>query len=292
MIKSMTGFGQGSVEGADFKVTLDLRTVNNRNLDIHLRLPQELAALEPRLKKQVQESLKRGRVDVNVSVTQTRPVTMELNRPLIRGYLDALNVMREEFGLGGELDLNGIVRLPGIFLTQNGGAQVEEPVTAGVEQALGKALEALQRMRAVEGRELGAELASRLAIIESQIPTVEAQAGKLTDLYRERLEKRIRELLDGRGNVDETRLAQEVAYLAERSDITEEITRLRSHTAQFRELIAQGGEVGKKLDFILQEMNREANTILSKSNDIAIGDAAIVIKTEVEKLREQVQNVE
>ena len=129
-------------------------------------------------------------------------------------------------------------------------------------------------------------------MIESQIPTIEASASQLPAAYRERLEKRIKDLMSERGAVDEARLAQEIAYLAERSDITEELARLRSHVSQFGELISKGGEVGKKLDFILQEMNREANTILSKSNNISIGDAAIIIKTEVEKLREQVQNVE
>jgi len=292
MIKSMTGFGQGSYEGADFKVTLDIRTVNNRYLDTHLRLPQELSGLENRLKKQVQEALKRGRVDITVSLTQTRPISMELNRPLIRGYLESVNIVREEFGLSGELDINSLIRLPGVFQNQNGSSQTDETIPAGIQSALAQALDALQQMRALEGKELAAELASRLGIIEAQIPTIEANASQLPLIYRERLEKRIKELMNERGAVDETRLAQEIAYLAERSDITEELARLRSHVSQFGELISKGGEVGKKLDFILQEMNREANTILSKSNNISIGDAAIIIKTEVEKLREQVQNVE
>jgi len=217
---------------------------------------------------------------------------MELNRPLIRGYLESVNIIRDEFGLSGELDINSLVRLPGVFQTQNGGSQTDESVAAGVQSAMTQALKTLQQMRSVEGNELGAELSSRLNIIDAQIPTIEASASQLPETYRERLEKRIRDLMSERGAVDETRLAQEVAYLAERSDITEELARLRSHVAQFGELISKGGEVGKKLDFILQEMNREANTILSKSNNIQIGDAAIVIKTEVEKLREQVQNVE
>jgi len=288
----MTGFGQGSFEGTDFKVSLDIRTVNNRYLDTHLRLPQELSNLESRLKKQVQEALKRGRVDINISVTQTRPVSMELNRALIRGYLESVNIVREEFGLTGELDINGLIRLPGVFQNQAGASQTDESVAKGVQAALSQALNALQQMRSVEGKELATELNSRLNIIEAQIPTIEANASQLPAIYRERLEKRIKDLMSERGAVDEARLAQEIAYLAERSDITEELARLRSHVSQFGELISKGGEVGKKLDFILQEMNREANTILSKSNNISIGDAAIIIKTEVEKLREQVQNVE
>src|SRR5581483_8137966 len=198
MIRSMTGFGQGSFEGADFKVALDIRTVNNRYLDIHLRLPQELSPLETRLKKQVQEALKRGRVDITVSVTQTRPVSMELNRPLIRGYLESVNIIREEFGLSGELDINSLVRLPGVFQNQNGSTQTDESLTAGVQSAMSQALKTLQEMRAVEGKELGAELSSRLAMIESQIPTIEQAPSQLPEAYRERLEKRIRDLMSER----------------------------------------------------------------------------------------------
>ncbi|MGH9843366.1 MAG: YicC/YloC family endoribonuclease [Blastocatellia bacterium] len=291
MLKSMTGYGQGSASGDNFAVTVDIRSVNNRNLDIHWRAPQELASLEIPLKKQVQAAVTRGRVDVTIGFTQTADTVYELNRPLIRGYLQALSTMRDEFGLAGDADLATIARLPNVLLPRTGGNTLSDMVVQGIEAALTQAVAALVAMRAVEGHELQKELFARVERIEKQLAVIEAGAGGLVDAYREKLQKRMAELL-GKSTLDETRLAQEVAYLAERSDITEEITRLKSHLPQLRELLGGDGEIGKKLDFLLQESNREANTILSKSAELSICDAAIEIKTEVEKLREQAQNVE
>ncbi len=290
MLKSMTGYGKGAVSGEGFSVTVDIRSVNNRNLDIHWRAPYELAALEIPLKKQVQAAVTRGRVDINVSFQQTSDTIYELNRPLIRGYLDAMRLMREEFGLAGEPDLASIARLPNVMMSPTDN-RLSDKVVQGVEQALIQALTALVEMRAVEGHELQKELLTRVDRIETRLRVIEANAGTVTDFYREKLHKRLAELVE-KVSVDETRLAQEVAYLAERCDVTEEITRLNSHLAQLRELLANDGEIGKKLDFLLQETNREANTILSKASELEICDAAIDIKTEVEKLREQANNVE
>lgn len=291
MLKSMTGYGQGNASGDTFSVTVDIRSVNNRNLDIHWRAPQDLASLEIPLKKQVQAAISRGRVDVTIQFVQTADAQYELNRPLIRGYLDALRVMREEFGLVGDADLATLARLPNVLLPQTTGNTLSAAVVQGVETAVTQALTALIAMRAVEGHELQKELIARVDRIERQLETIISGADGLIDAYRQKLRERVIELLD-KSNVDETRLAQEVAYLAERSDITEEIARLKSHLTQLRELLGGDGEIGKKLDFLLQETNREANTILSKSSELSICDAAIEIKTEVEKLREQSQNVE
>lgn len=291
MLKSMTGYGKGTAAGDDFSVTVDLRSVNNRNLDIHWRAPQDLAPLEIALKKQVQAAVSRGRVDVNISFTQTGSTVYELNRPLIRGYLDALRTMRDEFGLEGEPDLATISRLPNVLIAPTGNGNLSEAAIQGVETALTHALTALVAMRAVEGHELQKELIARVEKIQSHVALIEADSAGVVEAYREKLRARISELLD-KTTIDEARLAQEVAYLAERSDITEEIARLKSHLIQLRELINGDGEIGKKLDFLLQETNREANTVLSKSAELSICDAAIEIKTEVEKLREQAQNVE
>lgn len=291
MLKSMTGYGKGTAAGDDFSVTVDLRSVNNRNLDIHWRAPQDLAPLEVALKKQVQAAVSRGRVDVNISFTQTGSTVYELNRPLIRGYLDALRTMRDEFGLEGEPDLATISRLPNVLSAPTGTGNLSEAAIQGVETALTHALTALVAMRAVEGHELQKELIARVEKIQSHVAVIEADSVGVVDAYREKLRTRISELLE-KTTIDEARLAQEVAYLAERSDITEEIARLKSHLIQLRELINGDGEIGKKLDFLLQETNREANTVLSKSAELSICDAAIEIKTEVEKLREQAQNVE
>jgi uncharacterized protein (TIGR00255 family) len=291
MIKSMTGYGRGETRGENFFATVELRSINNRNLDIHWRAPLELAASELPMKKLIQSRILRGRVDVTVSLQVNQAIRYELNRPMIKGYLDALRAIRDEFGLAGDADLASVARLPNVMQANSDGSSTADETTNGVEAALRKALDALIGMRTVEGAELQSELLKRIARIESQLDIVEANAPQIVEQHRDKLKARLAELLDGVA-IDETRLAQEVAYLAERSDITEEITRLRSHIVQLRELVLNGDEIGKKLDFLLQETNREANTILSKSSELAICDAAIEIKTDVEKLREQAQNVE
>ncbi len=287
----MTGYGQGGAEGDDFRVRVEIRSVNNRFLDIHTRLPQEIASLEVTLKKQIQAALKRGRVDVTVSIEQFKMASYEINRPLVSGYIAALAELKKEFGIEGEPSLELIAKLPGALQVSQNSGQLDESLVSGVVAAMSQALVALAEMRVVEGQELASELSARLDNIERQLPTIESEADKLPMIYREKLMKRIQDM-QAAGVVDETRLAQEVTMLAERSDISEEIARLKSHISQMREIVRADEEVGKRLDFILQEMNREANTILSKSSDLAISDAAIVIKTEVEKLREQSQNVE
>jgi uncharacterized protein (TIGR00255 family) len=291
MLKSMTGYGQGTASGETFNVTVDLRSVNNRNLDIHWRAPLDLASLEIPLKKNIQSAVARGRVDVTINFVQLGSAVYELNRPIIRGYLEAFRTMRDEFGLSGEADLATISRLPNIFITPSGPNTLSEAIVQGVEAAVTQALTAMVAMRAVEGHQLQKELLARVAQIENHLVVIEGNSNNIVEAYRDKLRKRISELLE-KTVVDETRLAQEVAYLSERSDISEEIVRLKSHLVQLRELLTSDGEIGKKLDFLLQETNREANTILSKSAELAICDAAIEIKTEVEKLREQAQNVE
>ncbi|NBO63280.1 MAG: YicC family protein [Acidobacteria bacterium] len=290
MLKSMTGFGQGSASGQTFSVTIDIKSVNNRNLDIHLRLPPELVVLEIPLRKQVQAVVSRGRVDVTVNFTQTKPVEYEINRAMVAGYVTALRQMREEYGLEGGPDLATIARLPNVLIPRAASGLGEE-VGQGVEQALTQALTALVAMRAVEGLELKKEILSRIEMVDTQLAVIEANVQGVVDAYREKLRKRLEEILEKKA-IDENRLAQEVACLAERSDIAEEIARLKSHIGQLRDLVGGEDEIGKKLDFLLQETNREANTILSKSAELVICDAAIAIKTEVEKLREQAQNVE
>ena len=290
MIKSMTGFGQGSAQGDDFRVRVDIRSVNNRSIDVHTRLPQELASLEVSLKKQVQAVVRRGRVDVAVMVEQLKPAAFEINRPLVSGYLSALSELKREFQLEGEPSLELIAKLPGALQASQDSGALDEKLVAGLTAAVSQALASLTEMRTVEGQELAAELKSRLDNIERQMPAIENEAARLPAVYRERLTKRLQEVVGGQ--LDEARLAQEAVMLADRSDISEEIARLKSHIGQLRDLLHSSDETGKRLDFILQEMNREANTILSKSSDLAISDAAIIIKTEVEKLREQSQNVE
>ena len=292
-MKSMTGYGKGMVAGDDFSVSVDLKTVNNRFLDIHLRVGSELASLEPPIKKRITSRLSRGRVDVTVSLERVAQVAYELNRPLIAGYVSALKQLQQDFNIAGELDINVIARIPGALQPARNG--IDEKMTAALEQALDQALDELEKMREQEGQALQNELRERVQKIESLVPVIEASAAGLADAYRLRLQKRIGELLNRGGQVveiDPARLAQEVAYLADRSDVSEEMVRLRSHLSQFQEALDAPREAGKMLDFLLQELNREANTTLSKSTDLVIKEAGLAIKAEVEKLREQVQNVE
>ena len=292
-MKSMTGYGRGSADGEHFAVSVDLKTVNNRFLDVHLRLSGELSSLEPVIKRQISSRLSRGRVDVTVNFERTSQTAYELNRQLIAGYVNALREMQNEFGVGGELDINVIARLPGALQPAREG--VGDDVVAAIEKAVAEGLDELERMRAQEGETLRQEMTERIDKIDALVPTIENAATGLVDAYRARLQKRIGELLNRNGQIvelDPARLAQEVAYLSDRSDVSEEMIRLRSHLAQFREALNSTGETGKMLDFLLQELNREANTTLSKSTDLFIKEAALAIKAEVEKLREQVQNVE
>jgi len=289
----MTGYGKGTVNGDDFSVSVDLKTVNNRFLDIHLRVGAELSALETTIKRRISSRLSRGRVDVTVSIERSAQVAYELNRPLIAGYVSALKQMQQDFGIGGDLDINVLARIPGALQPARNG--IDERMIAALEQAVDQALDELEKMRQQEGAALCNELRERLQKIEALVPTIESAAAGLADAYRLRLQKRIGELLNRGGQVveiDPARLAQEVAYLADRSDVSEEMVRLRSHLAQFNDALNSEAETGKMLDFLLQELNREANTTLSKSTDLAIKEAGLAIKAEVEKLREQVQNVE
>lgn len=289
----MTGFGRGSARGEEFTVGVEIKTVNNRYLDIHLRLSQELSPLEMNIRKRVGARLSRGRVDLNINFERTGATTYEVNRPLIAGYVNAMREIQQQFNLAGDIDVSSVARLPGALTPARDG--LDDVTMSGLDSALDEALESLEQMRASEGATLAEEMRVRVGKIEAEVPIIEAAAAGLAEAYRQRLQKRLSELI-ARGSqaveLDAGRLAQEVAYLADRSDISEELARLRSHLEQFRAALDAEGEVGKRLDFLLQELNREANTVLSKSTEISIKDAGLAIKAEVEKLREQVQNVE
>lgn len=289
----MTGFGRGAVTEANFNVSVELKTVNNRFLDLNLRLSQELQALEGVIKKLISTRLSRGRVEVFLNYEQESEVQYELNRPLISGYLAALKEMREEFSLAGEPDLNFVARLPNVLQTKKD--ELSPEFVLGVEKAFQMALDGLEEMRQTEGESLKTELNTRLSEIENRLLPIEGEAENVAEEYRQRLTKRITEMLsksDVQIELDQARLAQEIAYLSDRSDISEEITRLKSHIEQFRAIMEDEKDVGKRLDFLTQELNREANTILSKSNNLTVKENGLAIKSEIEKMREQVQNIE
>lgn len=292
-MKSMTGFGRGFESSDEFAVTVEIKTVNNRFLDVNLRLGQELLPLESTIKRQIGNRLSRGRVDVSVTYERTRQINYELNRPMISGFLAAMKEMQREFNLSGEPDINVIARLPNVLAPKKD--DLDEHFIVGLERAVNFALDDLERMRGNEGEMLKNELGFRLSEIENRLPAIESGAAGVADEYRQRLTKKISEMLarvDSQIDIDQGRLAQEVAFIADRCDISEEIQRLRSHIEQFRQIVGDVNEVGKRLDFLTQELNREANTIASKTNNLLIKENALAIKSEIEKIREQVQNVE
>lgn len=292
-MKSMTGFGRSSVVESTFSISVELKTVNNRFLDVNLRLVSELQPLESVIKRLIGNRLTRGRVDVNLQYDRTDNIDYELNRPLIRGFLAAMKEMQDEFSLTGEPDLNVIARLPNVVKPRN-----EEPAKDfldAIEHVFTLALDDLEKMRIKEGSLLESELEYRLAEIENRLPAIESESDNVAEEYRLRLTKRIGDMLaksDSQIEIDQARLAQEIAYLAEKADISEEIARLRTHIEHFRAIVKDERDVGKRLDFLTQELNREANTITSKTNSMAVKENALAIKSEIEKIREQVQNVE
>ena len=289
----MTGFGRGAVTENSFSVSVELKTVNNRFLDISLRLSSEMQPLESEIKRLISGRLSRGRVDVNLQYERIEEVEYELNRPIIAGYLAVMKKMQDEFGLAGEPDLNVVARLPNVMMPKK--EDVSEAFSFGVAAAVATAIEDLEKMRSSEGEMLKTELSERLDGIERRLPMIESEAGSITEEYRQRLTKRIGEMLaksESQIEIDQGRLAQEIAYLSDRADISEEIARLKTHIEHFRNIMDEEKEVGKRLDFLTQELNREANTITSKTNNMVVKENALAIKSEIEKIREQVQNVE
>lgn len=289
----MTGFGRGNITEKEFSISVELKTVNNRFLDVSLRLSSEMQPLENEIKRIIGNRLSRGRVEVNLQYDRSDEINYDLNRPMINGFLSAMKQMQKEFGLAGEPDMNVIARLPNVLVPRKDDLSTE--FKSGVEAALNHALDDLEKMRESEGEMLKQVLEANLAGIEDRLPEIEAQAGKIGEEYRMRLTKRIGEMLsksESQIELDQGRLAQEVAYLADRSDISEEIVRLRTHIEHFRTIMSQDKEVGKRLDFLTQELNREANTITSKTNNMIVKENALAVKSEIEKIREQVQNVE
>src|SRR5829696_4442487 len=292
-MRSMTGFGRGAVSEQTFNISIELKTVNNRFLDVSLRLSSELQALENTIKRLIGNRLSRGRVDVNLQYERTDEINYELNRPMITGYVAAMKKMQEEFELTGEPDINVIARLPNVLVPKKD--DLSEAFAAGVETAITDALDDLAKMRESEGEMLKAELEMRLADIEQHLDPIISESANIAEEYRQRLTKRIGDMLsktDSQIEVDQGRLAQEVTYLADRSDISEEIARLTTHIEHFRGIMNEEKEVGKRLDFLTQELNREANTITSKTNNMIVKENALAIKSDIEKIREQVQNVE
>jgi len=307
-IRSMTGYAQvrGEVQNGGsarasasaapngrLAFTLSLKSVNHRFLDLHFRLPSGTDSLEMQLRRLLKEKMARGHVEVTLSLERTSSEAFSLNRELIGGYIAAFRAAAAEFALPPDPDLNAVLRIPGALdsagETADGG--IEGAVMAKVEEALSR----LNEMREEEGRGITRELRDRMMHLRDAGHSVQQHRRAVLQNYSERLQSRLQDLLGA--SVDRERILQEAALLVDRSDIQEEIVRLETHVQHFLGLLEEGGEIGKKLDFLLQEMNREANTLLSKTSGLAgealkITEAGLAMKAEIEKSREQVQNLE
>lgn len=293
-IRSMTGFAQvKSQAGEGVSFSLSLKSVNHRFLDPQFRLPADMEELEIKLRRILKERLARGHVEVTLSVERRPGEGFGFNRELVGGYVAAFRKAAAEFGASGEPDLNAVFRMPGALAeTANLDGNFEQAVLAGMEQAIEK----LNVMREHEGHDMETELRRRLKSLERAAEDVSKLRSVVTRAVIDKVRGRMRELLEN-VNADEDRILQEAALLAERSDIQEELVRLQTHIDHFRKLLDSGGEVGKKLDFLLQELNREANTLLSKTTGVTgealhITELGLQMKSEIEKCREQVQNLE
>ena len=288
----MTGYGRAveTVNGREF--TVELRSVNNRYLDCSVRLPRMLSFAEDAVKQAVKASISRGKVDVFISVRSEAgdEVQVTLNQSVLKSYLTAMHQMVDEFGVADDISVSAVSRLPEVFVIEK--PQVDEDqLLADLMGVVGKALEGYDAMRCAEGEALDRDLRSRGQTILELVAQVEEGNGKTVSDYRTRLEAKIREVLANTA-IDESRILTEAAIFADKVAVDEETVRLRSHLKQMNTMLTTGGAMGRKLDFLLQEMNREANTIGSKCTDVNLARIVVDIKAELEKIREQTQNIE
>ena len=292
MILSMTGYGTGSAQRENTVVSVEIKTVNHRFLDFHVRIAREYQFLEGEIQQLIRGALDRGRVDVSVTLQNSASAAFEINSSLLKGYLEAAGKLKDEFHFQDSLDLKTILRLPGIIQVKEA-VQTEPAGTVSelVGSSVREALDGVLRMRRQEGDALRADMKKNLACVEESAECIRERSVNLAADHLQKLRDRLSQLV-AQGDMDPQRLAQEAALIADKSDISEEIARLKSHIEQYRFLMDAKEKAGKKLDFLLQELQREANTILSKSGDLEVSRHAIAIKTDIEKLREQVQNVE
>ena len=290
----MTGYGRGECSQDGFKITVELSSVNRKQAEISVALPREMEMLEAQIRDTINRQVSRGRITARVTLHAGESkfsARMHLNVPLAMAYSRELNKMAKQLGLSGQVTLDQIVRSPGVMQTDEQIVE-EEDFAPAVEKALKQALTALLKMREREGAHLEKDLTERIAIMRRSVAQVQKRAPDVQKNYREQLLERIKSAGLEAPGVDDERLLKEVIYFADRSDITEELTRLQSHFEQYKDAVKSSEPVGRMLDFLAQEMNREVNTIGSKANDSLISREVVTLKAELEKFREQAQNVE
>jgi uncharacterized protein (TIGR00255 family) len=295
VIQSMTGFGRATREVGGVGLEVEARSVNHRHLDLRIRLPRSVAEFETALKQRVQSRLSRGKVDVTVSLVMGESQTaLEIDEAMADEYVAAARRLGTRHGIEASLDLSTLLTLPGVMRVIE--TEVDpDSLRVPLEDSIDEAVAALEAMRAAEGASLASEFEARLSRVEELADLFEARSSEVVEAARQRLRKRAEQIEREVGLLDAARLHQEVVIAADRLDIREELVRLRSHVEQFRETLASAGPgapVGRRLDFLLQELGREANTVGSKASDAPLAQDVVELKTELERIREQVQNVE
>lgn len=291
-VRSMTGYGRGEHIAEDRKFTVEMKSVNHRYNDMNIKLPRSLASLEDKIKKTIMADVFRGKTDVYISFEtfSAADVEVKVNEVLAAAYLDKLHLLEEKFGLTGANQLSLVAKFPDVITVEK--AQQEEAVIwEALLPALQEAIQKFVAMRSVEGENLKKDILLKGEKIRTLVAEVKERSPLVVVEYQEKLHNRLKELLGG-VDVDPQRIATEVAVFADKGCVDEEVTRLESHLVQLKEILEGGGQVGRKLDFLVQEMNRESNTIASKANDMQIVRATIELKSEIEKIREQIQNLE
>jgi len=288
----MTGYGRAEDTFNGCTITVELRSVNNRYLDCNIRIPRLYLFAEDAIKSRVQGVISRGKVDVFVTLDSAgaEKVQVSVNKPVADGYYAALKRLAEDYGLEGEVSVSLLSRFPEVLLAEKAEEDVEE-MAGDICSVLDRALADFDRMRTREGERLKEDILSRASVIEEKVAVVEKRSPQTVAEYRSRLEARMNEVLSNT-QLDPARILTEAAIFADKVAVDEETVRLRSHIGQLREMLSKGGATGRKLDFLIQEFNREANTIGSKCSDIEIAGQVVDIKAEIEKIREQVQNIE
>ena len=291
MIKSMTGFGRGKYEKDGRNYSIDIKSVNHKYTDIGIRMPRILNPFEDKIRQKIAENILRGKIDVFVNFENYSNIgnTIHFNLELAKEYVKGLEELAKETGVEYNMDVMALAKMPEILKIEED--ESEEILGKELMLALDEALKNFVQMREVEGQKLIQDMEKRMAWIEEKVNEIEKYSGTLVKEYMQKLESRVKELMDAKV-VDENRLAQEIVIFSDKSSIEEELTRLKSHIMQFRNFLKENSPIGKKFDFLIQEMNREINTIGSKANCLEITNRVIEVKTEIENIREQVQNIE
>ena len=292
MIQSMTGFGRGEAANEKYKVTIEMKSVNHRYLDLSVRLPRKLNFYEPAIRNQVKEFAKRGKIDIFVSIEQWQEnaESIQYNPQIAAAYLSGISQMADEFSIDGTIQAYQLARFPDVFTKAEEDDNEEEWIPI-VTQALRDACEKFAESRRIEGEKLAKDLSEKLDHISDLVDKIETRSPQIVEEYRKKITEKVEQLL-GDTQIDENLLATEIVMFSDKICVDEEMVRLRTHVEHVKETLAVGENIGRKLDFLIQEMNREANTTLSKANDSEVSEYGIDLKTEIEKIREQIQNIE